>query len=463
VFSYWSVLGTRTVFEGVESLQPGHVMIVDAAGARSRRYWDWSFPDVPVARSEADCADELHSLLIDAVRIRLRADVPVGAYLSGGLDSSIITTIIKKQTLAPLRAFSLTFEDAAFDEAAPQEELAQHLGAERSSVACRRGDIGRAFPRTVWHAESAMVRTAPTPMMLLAGSVRAAGYRVVLTGEGADEVFAGYDLFKEAKIRRLMARRPSSKWPALLERLYPYLVNSPTVGRALSLGFFSEGPDQVDSAQFAHIPRLLTTRGVLDFLSPEWRAQAQAWDARQSLQEIVPAGFERWRPLCRDQYVEAHTLMSGYLLSFQGDRMAMAQSIAARFPFLDHRVIDFANNLPPTYKLRGLAEKHILRMAMKSELPGSVSRRPKRPYRPPDSSSFFSDGKPLDYVRELLSPARIRAAGIFDATAIGKLVAKCSSGRALGFGDNMAFVGALSTMLLHEQYVAPARGPQPLS
>jgi asparagine synthase (glutamine-hydrolysing) len=144
-----------------------------------------------------------------------------------------------------------------------------------------------------------------------------------------------------------------------------------------------------------------------------------------------------------------------------GDRMAMAQSIEARFPFLDHRVIDFANKLSPTYKLRGLAEKHIPRMAMKSELPGSIARRPKRPHRAPDSSSFFSDGKPLDYVRELLSPERIRAAGIFDA--IVKLVAKCSPGRALGFGDNMAFVEALSTMLLHEQFVVPARGPQPLS
>src|SRR5258708_365969 len=115
------------------------------------------------------------------------------------------------------------------------------------------------------------------------------------------------------------------------------------------------------------------------------------------------------------------------------------------------------------YKLRGLAEKHILRMAMKSELPGSIARRPKQPYRAPDSSSFFSDGKPLDYVRELLSPVRIRAAGIFDARAISKLVAKCGSGRALGFGDNMAFVRALSTVRLHEQFVAPARGPQPLS
>ncbi len=463
-FSYWSVLGNGTVFDGVESLQPGQLMVVDAAGTRTSRYWEWSFPDAPSDRSEADCAEELHALLVDAVRLQLRADVPVGAYLSGGLDSSIITTIIKTETATPLRCFSLTFEDAEFDESAHQQELAGYLGAERTSVTCRRGDIGREFPRTVWHAESALVRTAPTPMMLLAGSVRASGYRVVLTGEGADEVFGGYDLFKEAKIRRFMARQPRSRWRGrILERLYPYLANSPSASRALSQRFFSEGLDQTGSPQFGHIPRMVTTRRILDFLSPEWHSQAMAWDANRALAEMVPAGFAQWPPLSRDQYVEARTLMSGYLLSSQGDRMAMAQSIEARFPFLDHRVIEFANRLPPGYKLRGLAEKHILRMSMQSQLPPTITRRTKQPYRAPDSSSFFVDSRPLDYVRELLAPERVRAAGIFDPAAIGKLVAKCASGRALGFGDNMAFVGALSTMLLHEQFVAPAKAPQPLA
>jgi asparagine synthase (glutamine-hydrolysing) len=463
-FTFWSVLPPDTVFEGVSSLPPGHLMVVDASGMRTERYWDWQFPDtLPAARSEEDCAEELRALLIDAVRLQLRSDVPVGAYLSGGLDSSVITTIIKNHTDTPLRSFSLTFDDAEFDESAHQLELARFLGTAHSARACSRADIGAAFARAVWHAETPLVRTAPTPMMLLADSVRSAGYKVVLTGEGADEVFAGYDLFKEAKVRRFMARAPDSAWRGrILERLYPYLSHSPAAGRAFTQRFFSEGLDQIDTPWFAHVPRMTTTRRTLQFLRPELQPAALGWDAKAALRGSLPPGIDRWLPSQRDQCVEAHTLMSGYLLSSQGDRMAMAASIEARFPFLDHRVIEFANRLPPQYKLRGLNEKYILKKAMGRELPPSITARTKQPYRSPDSASFFRDGKPLEQVAELLSPRKLADAGLFDPTAVGKLVEKCRLGRALGFGDNMAFVGVLSTMLVHEQFIAPAGGPRPL-
>ena len=463
IFSYWSVLPPGTVFEGVNSLPPGHRLLATPEGIRIERYWDWKFPDtMPNARSEGDCAEELRALLVDAVRLQLRSDVPVGAYLSGGLDSSIITTIIKHHTDTPLRTFSLTFEDAEFDESTYQKALARFLATEHSAVACRRSDIGASFARAIWHTESPLVRTAPAPMMLLADSVRAAGYRVVLTGEGADEVFAGYDLFKEAKIRRFMARQPRSKWRGrLLERLYPYLENSPAAGRAFTQRFFSEGLDQIDQPWFAHIPRMTTTRRALQFLRPEVQQRAAAWSPQAALRATLPKGIDGWLPQGRDQYVEAHTLMSGYLLSSQGDRMAMAASIEARFPFLDHRVIEFANRLPPQYKLRGLSEKHILKKAMAAELPPVITQRTKQPYRSPDSSSFFAGERPLDYVAELLSRRRIEAAGLFDPVAVGKLMEKCRTARAPGFGDNMAFVGILSTMLLHEQFIAPPTGPRP--
>ncbi|HRI18088.1 MAG TPA: asparagine synthase C-terminal domain-containing protein, partial [Burkholderiaceae bacterium] len=403
-------------------------------------------------------------LLIDAVRLQLRSDVPVGAYLSGGLDSSIITTIIGRHTDTPLRSFSLTFEDAEFDESAHQAELVRFLGTAHSSMTCRKADIGAAFARTIWHAESPLVRTAPTPMMLLADSVRAAGYRVVLTGEGADEVFAGYDLFKEAKIRRFMARQPDSKWRGrILRRLYPYLENSPGAGRVFTQRFFAEGMDEAAEPWFAHLPRMATTRRALQFLRPEVHDRAMAWNPRAALRATLPPEIDAWSPQGRDQYVEAHTLMSGYLLSSQGDRMAMAASIEARFPFLDHRIIEFANALPARYKLRGLAEKHVLKKSMSAELPPSIGTRTKQPYRSPDSASFFVEGRPLDYVAEVLSTKRIEDAGLFDPVAVGKLVAKCSAGRAVGFGDNMAFVGVLSTMLVHEQFIAPQGGPQPLA
>src|SRR5690606_32222349 len=211
-FGWWAPLAPRTAFAGVMQLPPGHRLVVDAQGQRLTRWWDWDFPvQDPLAPVDEDAlADELHALLVDAVRLQLRADVPVGAYLSGGLDSSILTTVIKRHTDTPLRSFSLTFDEAEYDESEHQQAMVRHLDTQHSSIACGRAHIAAAFERTVWHAETPLLRTAPTPMLRLAQSVRQAGYKVVLTGEGADEVFGGYDLFKEAKIRRFVARQPDS-------------------------------------------------------------------------------------------------------------------------------------------------------------------------------------------------------------------------------------------------------------
>ena len=464
VFTYWAPLETRTVFEGVRELAPGHLMVVRDARMRTTRYWDWTFPDsFQSTRSIDDCAAELHEILLDAVRLQLRADVPVGAYLSGGLDSSILTTIIRNHTDTPLRTFSLTFAEEEFDERAHQRTLVDHLGTDHSSIQVDASDIGSAFPRTIWHTEVPIVRTAPTPLMLLSGHVRTAGYKVVLTGEGADEVFAGYDLFREAKIRRFLAREPNSRWRGrILERLYPYLKHSPSAKTAFAERFFNEGVEHLEQPWFAHVPRMTTTRRALQFLRPEIRQRVLARDPYAALGDTLPAQIRGWPPLCRDQYVEAHTLMSGYLLSSQGDRVAMANSIEGRVPYLDHRLIEFANGLPPNYKLRGLAEKFILKQSMRREIPPSITQRAKQPYRAPDSASFFPQGKALDYVAELLNARRVEEAGVFDPTAVGKLYAKCQAGRAIGFGDNMAFVGVLSTMLVHAQFVAPAGGPRPL-
>jgi asparagine synthase (glutamine-hydrolysing) len=458
-FTYWAPLPGHTVFEGIQALPPGHLMVVDEGGpatARLTRYWDWDFnPDrIDTHRSAADLADELRELLIDSVRLQLRADVPVGAYLSGGLDSSIVTSLIKHFTDTPLRTFSLTFEDEEFDESAYQQEMAAYLGTEHTALRCKRSDIAAAFPRVVWHTESPIVRTAPAPMMLLAGSVREAGFKVVLTGEGADEVFGGYDIFKEARVRRFMARPPQSTMrPALMDRLYPYLKHSPAASRVLAQRFFSEGAEHLGQPHFAHGPRWATTRRMWQFFAPEVR-QSLASDHLAAIAPHLPAGIGQWATLNQDQYIEAHTLMSGYLLSSQGDRPAMAQSIEGRFPFLDHRVIEFANRLPPRYKLMGLTEKYLLKRSMTGLLPEGIRTRTKQPYRSPDSASFFDQGQPVDYVAELLSPARIADAGYFDAKAVGKLFEKCRAGRAIGFGDNMAFVGILSTMLLHAQFIS---------
>jgi asparagine synthase (glutamine-hydrolysing) len=456
ICTYWSPLAPHTVFEGVKLLPPGHIMVIADGKKEIKRYWDWDFSEVAPShnRSEADYADELRELMIDAVRLQLRADVPVGAYLSGGLDSSIITSLIHNFTDTPLRTFSLTFEDAEFDESSHQQELVKFLGTEHTSLQCKKTDIAAAFPRTIFHTETPIVRTAPTPLMLLSQHVRESGYKVVLTGEGADEVFGGYDLFKEAKIRRFISRQPDSKMrPRILERLYPYLKNSPASGRAFTQTFFSEGMQHRDQPFFAHIPRWTITRRIGQFFSADMQAKIGQVDPYATLLATLPRGINHWPPMGRDQYVEAHTLMTGYLLCSQGDRVAMANSIEGRFPFLDHRVIEFANRLPPQLKMRGLTEKYLLKKSMKGLLPESVRTRTKQPYRAPDCASFFDAGKPVDYVADLFSNTKISSAGYFDATATNKLFEKCRAGRAIGFADNMAFVAILSTMLLHEQFI----------
>lgn len=455
VLTFWSAIDAQTLFRGIESLPPGHLLVAEAGRVRTAAYWQWSRYDPKVeSLSFEQAAEALRELLIDAVRLQLRADVPVGAYLSGGLDSSVIVSLIRNYTSNDLRTFSVAFEDSEFDESAYQQRMVDYLGTDHSVIRCKRADIGHQFPRLVWHAETPVVRTAPVPLMLLSGLVRQSGYKVVLTGEGADEVFAGYDLFKEAKIRRFWARQPGSKWrPLLLKKLYPYLRNSPVENAGFASSFFGQGLDATASPGYAHGGRWATTRRTLGFLSPEMRGQVAATDVEEAMYRALPADFGDLDGLSRDQYIEARTLLAGYLLSSQGDRVAMASSIEGRFPFLDHRVIEFANALPARYKLRGLTEKAVLRRAMSGLLPNEVVTRVKQPYRAPDCDSFFQNGRPLEYVAELMSQGAVNAAGYFDGAMVARLFEKCRTGKAIGFGDNMSFVAILSTMLLHEMYV----------
>jgi len=456
ILTYWSALEPDSVFEGIASLPPGHLLILEGSTERLIRYWDWSFPAEPprINRPLESYAEELRELLVDSVRLQLRADVPVGAYLSGGLDSSAIAALVKRYNRAPLRTFAVAFEDAEFDESGFQSQMAAHLGTEHTSILCRTSDIARVFPRVIWHTESPILRTAPAPLMLLSQSVQAEGYKVVLTGEGADEVFGGYDLFKEAKIRRFWARSPHSRMrPALLQRLYPYLRHSPAASRGMTERFYAQGLSDTATPCFAHLPRWSTTRRAWQFFSAGSSAHLQSGDGAERAICRFPSEVNGFYPMGRDQYVEAHTLLAGYLLSSQSDRVAMANSIEGRFPFLDHRVIEFASRLPPSLKIHGLNEKFLLKRAVCDLLPDPVVQRTKQPYRAPDSQSFFERGRGVAYVEELLSERRINESGYFDAVAVSKLLKKCRAGRAIGFSDNMAFVGILSTMLVDEMFI----------
>lgn len=467
IFLFWAPLTPNTVFRGIVELPPGHFLVVDRDSLRVEQYWKNHFPaearpDAASSRPTNDMVEEFRALLIDACRIRLRADVPVGAYLSGGLDSSTIASVIRRHTSNPLVTFSIAFSDEQFDESEFQEEMAAHLGTDHHVVRATHADIGRVFPETIWHTEIPVMRTAPAPMFLLSKLVREQGFKVVLTGEGADEFLAGYDIFKEAKIRRFWARQPQSRFrPLLFKKLYPDIAGLSESDPAFLSAFFGKDLREVESPLFSHVVRWHNNRRTRRFFADGVLAASSAKHF-DHLASTLPADFGKWEPLARAQYLEITIFLSQYLLSSQGDRMAMAHSVEGRFPFLDYRLVEFCNRLEPCMKLRGLREKWLLKKAAQPWLPDAIRRRPKRPYRAPVHRSFFNRGTP-DYVRELLSSRSIKASGFFKPGPVEQLVRKIEGGSPLGETDDMALVGILSTQLVDHQFVKHFRRPEPLS
>jgi asparagine synthase (glutamine-hydrolysing) len=408
--------------------------------------------------SEDDCAGQLLDLLSDATRIRLRSDVPVGAYLSGGLDSSVITALTNEHARKQLKTFSVTFDDPEFDESTYQRDVIDLLGTDHDSVRCSYTDICNVFPDVIWHTEKPILRTAPAPLHLLSRLVRDDGFKVVLTGEGSDEFLGGYDIFKEAKIRRFWAVNLASRYrPLLLKRLYPYLGNLQAQSDAYLKAFFHVNPFELSNPFFSHLPRWELTRKLKAFLSEDAKRKiGTAAGAYADVKSLLPERYKEWDGLSQAQYLEATGLLPGYILSSQGDRMAMANSVEGRYPFLDHRVIEFACKIPPKLKMKALNEKYILKRAAGHLIPSSVKARPKQPYRAPDARSFFDSDLQRarsEYVDVLLSSENVQKGGLFNPLAVTKLADKARKGQVVGTKDNMALVGILSTQLFVDQFI----------
>jgi len=477
IFTYWSPLSPRTAFRGIRSLPPGHWLLANGDGqVRIERYWELTFPRAGTEPygDVRDAGRRLRDLLVDATQLRLRADVPVGAYLSGGLDSSTITALIHRYTGNRLETFSIAFADEAFDESDFQWQMAKHLGTRHHLITCTHADIGRVFSDMIWHIEVPIMRASPAPLYMLSELVRREGFKVVLTGEGADEFLGGYNLFKESKVRRFWARQPESAWrPVLLQKLYPYIGDLPGGNGAYLQKFFGQGLRDTSSATYSHDIRWRNTSRTKRLFSEALHSEIERsrnGSARLTGQENravdqleLPAGFKHWSPLARAQYLEDTIFLPEYLLSSQGDRVGMAHSVEGRFPFLDHRVVEFCNQLKPRLKISGLNEKYLLKQTMRDLLPEVVWRRPKRPYRAPIHASFFPGGKPLDWVADVLSPRSLEAVGCFNPQAVAMLARKVKRFGSLSETDDMAVAGVLSTQLVHRRFVDDYAAPAPLS
>ena len=453
IFTFWSPVSPETIFDNIFEVSPGQMLIIEDNKLTKSSYWNWNFSEDNHYLDDDDetLSMRLKELLIDATRIRLRSDVPVGAYLSGGLDSSAIVSLIHNYTDNPLRTFSIGFDEASFDETQYQNSLIKHLNTKHSYLKCTNNDINDEFIDTIWHTETPILRTAPVPMKILSGLVHENKYKVVLTGEGADEVLGGYDIFKETKIRKFWAKNLDSKFrPTLLKRLYPYLDVSKS-NTVYMKAFFGQELDQPDNFSFSHITRWSSTAKCKAFFSDKTKASITA-NALTTMQQTLPANFSKWHFFNRAQYIEAKSLMGGYLLCSQGDRMLMANSVEGRFPFLDHRVIEFANKLHPKFKMRALNEKYLLKKAMWDDLPQNIVKRFKQPYRAPNIPAFFGTKK-NEQLMHLLSKEKISEFGYFDSKKVKQLLRKIEKGRAIGNKDNMALIGILSTQIWHHLFI----------
>ena len=464
VFTFWAARPPRTVFRRVSSLEPGTFAVWNGRDGvlRHGRYYTL---DYPAAREEApDALARLDGLLDTSVTLRLRSDVPVGGYLSGGLDSSITCALAARESPFSLRTFSVTFDDPELDEREFQQLVARQLQSCHYVQAIGAHDVASVFPQVVRHAETPMVRTAPAPMYLLARLAREHDIKVVLTGEGSDELFLGYDLFKETALRLFCLRQPhSTARPRLFDRLYPYLDPRGRRGEFWRRSFLEAGSP--DDPLFSHLPRFQLTARIKDFYSADMRAAVAGNDPLDELRASLPAGFATWSPLNRAAYLEMVTLLSPYLLSTQGDRMSLAHGVEARYPFLDHRVFEFAARLPTQSKLLGLREKAILRRWARDVVPPTVQERQKQPYRAPDVPAFFTP-EPVEYVRDVLDAGNVARSGLFEPAAVAGLVRRCRTGAATGFRESQALVAVLSTELWYRQFISeharPAAQPAPL-
>ena len=458
----WNTLHDETVYDNIRSL-PGGTYEIHEAGkiAEHRRYYDIGESFKENTTTFEDAKIEFRDLLEDSVQLRLRSDVPVGAYLSGGIDSSVTSHLASIHNGKQTKTFSVAFEDKEFDESQYQFEMSRKLNTNHHCQMVSYQSINDNFMDAVYHMERPVFRTAGVPLFQLSQAVNNSGIKVVLTGEGADEILFGYDSYKELKLMQFWGKNPSSKFrPQLIKRLYPHLLyyNDPQKYGLMRM-YYEDFLTEYDNELSGLNIRAHNNKVVGRYFHKDRKV---AYDRDATLAKIrkeLPANFDSWSLLQRNQYMEMKTLLSGYLLSSQGDRMSMAHSLEGRYPFLDHRVVETAFNYRCKYKLNGFRQKHLLGETFKKEIPASIVNRPKKPYTAPDLKSFFPNGKLSDMAGHFLSTEIIRDYGIFDEKFVARLIRKFSSGipTEIGYRDNMLFTFILSCQIANHWL----RNPKP--
>ena len=454
IFTFWAPLPGVTAFKNIHELEPGQFLHMDKDNIQIKKYWHFPVPSraEQIDASPEELTEELTDLLSDSVRIRLIADVTVGSYLSGGLDSSGITALIAKHFNHDVQSFGIRFEESDFDESVYQKQLASFLNVNHKELSVSNTDIASHFSEVLWHAEKPLLRTAPVPLFLLSKLVSESGLKVILTGEGADEIFGGYNIFKETLIRKFWSRKPEDQSRAdLITRIYPNIFKNPLLKKSL-IKFFAQGLDDADNPLFSHLIRWNNTKRIKMFFSDDLKNEIGNYDGIEEIRQRLPDEFNSCSTLTKAQYLESSIFLSNYLLSSQGDRVAMGHAVETRPPFLDHRIIEFMSRVPSVWKILGLNEKHILKKVFSDILPKNIIDRPKNPYRAPIQQSLFSTHN-SELINNMLSETAIRETGYFNIKKINALTTKLNAKKNINEVEGMAIAGILSTQIIDNQYI----------
>src|SRR5215471_10746831 len=387
----------RTLFDGVFQVPPGHYLLATERHFQLIQYWDFDYPKanghVP-QRSHAEYAAEFRDSLEEAVRIRLRADVPVGCYLSGGLDSCAVLGLAAKHRREPVRAFTLTFDRADYDEEKEAREMAAKVGAEFFPIAIRQDDLADHFADAILQSETFCFNAHGVAKYLLSRAVRDAGYKVVLTGEGSDEIMGGYAHFR----RDMLLYSEEGQNPAHVAILLEELERSNPVSRGLLLPHGKAKPLDNIKRLLGFVPSWIETfsarAGKMEELLAEDYADkfGQSSGYQALFSSIDVRGQLTGRdPVHQSLYLWSKTLLPGYILTMLGDRMEMAHSVEGRVPFLDHQLVELVRSQPVTQKINGMTEKYVLREAVRDLITDTVYRRQKHPFLSPPATLHPED------------------------------------------------------------------------
>lgn len=450
ILATWTPLPDQSGFKDVRSLPTASWLQRTDGRSEIRAYEPLGFDSDLSVASEAEALELIRSRLRDSVALRLRSDVEVGVYLSGGIDSAIVALLAGEVTRHPLSTFSVTFEDAAYDESAEQQELAEFLGTRHQAQPIGHAELAAACPEAVFHAEVPAFRSAFIPMFLLSRRTREAGIKVVLSGEGADEAFLGYDLFKETLLRRQWNSLDESVRRERLGRLYPHLKHYGPQDLAALAGLYQQFSEERMPGLFSHELRFQNGRFSTRLLARDGRPD-DPFAALAGLAAAEP-GFAAMSDVRKAQWLEYRTLLAGYLLSTQGERMSLAHGVENRCPFLDPAVIEAASATNLRFD-DGFEEKRLLRRAFADRLPASIVNKRKFPYRAPDAAAFAAT-RP-DYLEALLSEAELGKLPFLDAGFARRLTAKVMTRPAaeISTKEDQTFLFLLSIALLNRFFV----------